>query len=467
MNIRSRSALAQTRRDFVKGLTLGAGATLLSPLLTQIAAHAAGDSSAIRKRVVFVMEGNGLSPFQVQPLSIPRAKHSHGHNNAEKLEDLALAGHELPEAIAPLKPLQDRMTIIQGMSGRICGGGHSNNFGALGCYSAKAGPAGETVDLALARALPAIYPQIGLGISDRPEHSVIYNTSAAGPEQPVPTRCRPDLAYEELFGSAAEGAARQTFVQKSNLLDFMADDVRRVTHQLGGEERAKLQQYLGAYESLRERQSRLNEISGVLRKNGPVVSDKFKSEVEADRLDAMFDLGAAALVCGLTNVLTIASGCGDPFFSVRWKGLGIPLDKHSIGHGKGLDTRTAEQLTTTIRRFHMEQIVRLADKLKAVPEGNGTMLDNTIMIYLSDAAEAHHSRCWDWPMLVIGDLGGRLKTRGRFLCFPKYGAPGHKTTANFYLTLMEAAGAPRKSFGQADPGLRDIDTSGPISELLA
>lgn len=110
--------------------------------------------------------------------------------------------------------------------------------------------------------------------------------------------------------------------------------------------------------------------------------------------------------------------------------------------------------------------MRLAEKLKAVPEGDGTMLDNTVIVYLSDAAEGHHSRCWDWPMLVIGDLGGRLNTRGRFVCFPKYGAAGHKTTANFFLTLLEAAGASRKSFGVADPALKDINPTGPISELL-
>lgn len=455
-----------TRRSAIKGLTLGAGATLLSPVLSQLTAHAAGAASVAKKRFVFVMEGNGLNPLQVQPTMIPRAKHPYGHTNNDVLEDIALAGHELPEAIAPLKPLQDQLTILQGMSGRICGGGHSNNFGALGCYSSKAGVFGETIDIALARAVPGIFPQIGLGISDRPEHTVIYNTSAVGPDQPAPTRCRPDLAYEELFGSVAEGAAKEKFQQRGNLLDFMADDVRRVSQRLAGEEREKLGHYLNAFESLSNRQSRLNEIGKTLREHGPVVSDKFKSEVEADRLDAMFDIGAAALICGLTNVLTLSSGCGDPYFSVRWKGLGIPLDKHSIGHGKGIDTRTAEQLTTTIRRFHMELIVRLTEKLRAVPEGDGTMLDNTVIVYLSDAAEGHHSRCWDWPMLVIGDLGGRLKTRGRFVGFPKYAATGHKTTANFFLTLLEAAGAPRKSFGIADPALKDINPTGPISELL-
>ena len=180
-----------TRRSLMKGLTLGASGTLLGPVLAQLSAQAEGTVAAGKpKRFVFVIEGNGLNPMQIQPTTIPRAKHPYGQTNNETLEDLSLTGHELPEAIAPLKPLQDRLTIVQGLSGRICGGGHSNNFGALGCYSAKAGVAGETIDIALGRAVPGIFSQIGLGISDRPEHTVIYNTSACGPDQPAPTRDR-------------------------------------------------------------------------------------------------------------------------------------------------------------------------------------------------------------------------------------------------------------------------------------
>lgn len=451
-----------SRRAVFRGVTLGAGSVLLPPVLRQL--EAGGNQPM---RFVFVVEGNGFDPMQAQPVSIPRKKDAQNHTANDTLEDIPLADHQLSEALAPLEPLKDRLTIIEGLSGRICGGGHSNNYGALGAFPSKAGVMAETIDLALGRAVPAIFPQIGLGISDRPEHTVIYNISALGPDKPAPVRCRPDLAYNELFGAAAEGAAREKFTQRGHLLDFMADDVRRVSRQLNSAEKEKLDSYLGAYDGLRDRQSRLNEIGGRLRKQGPVVNDKFRSEVEADRLDAMFDIGAASLICGLTNVLTIASGCGEPYFSVRWHGLGIPLDKHSIGHGKGLDQRTAEQLTTEIRRFHMGQIARLAQKLQSVPEGDGTMLDNTAIIYLSDGAEAHHSRCWDWPMLVIGDLGGRLKTRGRFICYPKYAANGHKTTSNFFLTLLEAAGTPRDTFGMPDAALKDIDTRGPLAELLA
>lgn len=119
-----------------------------------------------------------------------------------------------------------------------------------------------------------------------------------------------------------------------------------------------------------------------------------------------------------------------------------------------------------IRRFHFELIARLMKKLQSVPEGDGTVLDNTVIVYLSDGAERHHSSCYEWPMVLIGNLGGRLRTNGRYLCWPKYGVKGHRTIANLYCTLLHAAGAPRDSFGDADLALKDFDQSGPLDELL-
>ena len=99
-------------------------------------------------------------------------------------------------------------------------------------------------------------------------------------------------------------------------------------------------------------------------------------------------------------------------------------------------------------------------------EGDGTMLDNTLILYLSDAAEGHHSRCWEWPFVMIGDLGGQLNAGGRFLCYPKYGNQGHRTIANLYTTLLHTVDAPINHFGLKDPGLADMDQDGPLSELL-
>jgi hypothetical protein len=460
--------MTANRRDFLKGVSLGAGSLVLAPVLGQIEAQAAGRAES-PKRFLFVLEGNGLPWQQIQPIGIERSGKNEARN---RLVEKSLEGHALPKALEPLTPWKDRVTVIQGLSGRVAGGGHSNNFGALGCYPGKGSPGdsgaprGETIDVALGKKLGGIFKQVGLGMTDRPEHSVIYNCSAWERGKPMPTQCRPDLAYASLFGSVAGGAAQQEFLAKNNVLDFLRDDIKRLESSLAGPEREKLNSHLAAYEAMRERQSRLNEIESTLRKQAPVVGDKYKSAVETDRLDAQFDIAAATLIGGLTNVVTIASGAGDPYFSVRFGGLGINISKHEIGHGKSYNGMTWDAMSSTIRRFHFELIARLMKKLQAVPEGDGTMLDNTVIVYLSDAAEGHHSRCWEWPFVVVGNLGSKLKSN-HYIEYPYWGKKDHKTIGNLYATFLHAAGERRDRFGVADPMLKDLDLKGPLSELLA
>jgi hypothetical protein len=446
------------RRGWLQGVTLGAGSTVLGPTLANLQAHAAGVETK-RRRFVFVVEGNGVPPEQVQPTNIKRKKDAQGRNNAAGVETHAFTANDLPPALQPVAKYADRLTVIQGLSGRICGGGHSNNFGALGVYSGKKGPDGETIDCALGRALPSVFGHVGLGIIDKPEAGVVYNVSAYGKGKPAPTQCRPDLAYQALFGSVAGGTAKGQFDAQSNLLDFLAEDVRRVERELAGPEREKLQHYLNAFEGLRDRQVQLSKMDAVLKKHAPPMTDKFASAVETHRLEAHVDLAAASLAAGLTNVVTLASGCGDPYFSVRFHGLGISLDKHSIGHGGGLSGKTSNELSTAIRQFHFQLIARLADKLAALPEGSGTMLDHTTIVYLSDSAESHHSRCWDWPVVVLGGRGGKC------VVYPQYGKNGHRTIGNLYATFLHAAGKPLDHFGLLDPNLRDLDQRGILSEV--
>lgn len=457
------------RRDAIKGMSLSAGSLLLAPILARIGAQAAG-APVTARRFVFVVESNGVRPEQMAPSGVTRKSRSQGPlNGPAQLLDVSLKDRELPFSLEPVRAWKDRVTIVQGLSGRICGGGHSNNFGALGCFPTpreSTAITGETIDGALAKAVPGIFPHIGLGISKRLENSVIYNISAWDRNKGLPTMCKPDQAYAALFGSAAAGDAQKEFAAKNNLLDFLKDDVKRVESNLAGEEREQLGAYLETFETLRNRQSRLNEIKHTLREKGPVVSDKYRSAVETDRLDAMFDIGACALVCGLTNVLTISSAAGIRDFDITFKGLGLNIDKHSIGHGKGYQGKAWDELYNIIRRYHFDLIAGLMKKLEKVKEGDGTMLDNTVILYLSDGAEGHHSRCWEWPMVVLGNVDKKLNT-GRYLDYPGYGHKGHRTTANLYVTLLQLAGSNRESFGVADPTLKDLDQTGPLTELLA
>ena len=461
------------RRDTLKTLGLSAGATFLHPILSRLEAQAAG-KPITAKRFVFVVESNGVRPEQLAPSGITRkSREQRALNGPAELVDVSLTDRDLPFSLEPIKAWKDKVTIVQGLSGRVCGGGHSNNFGALGAFGAGRGVGGEsmaildeTIDGALAKHLGGIFPHLGLGISKRLENNVVYSISAWGPNRALPIMVNPANAYGTLFGSVAEGVASQEFAARNNILDFLKDDVKTATARLAGPERDQFGAYLETFETLRDRQSRLNEIKHTLRAQGPVVSDKYKSPVETDRLDAQFDLAAAALICGLTNVLTLSSAAGLGDFDITFKGLGLNIDKHSIGHGGTYDGKKWDELYNIIRRYHFDLIAGLCKKLEGVKEGNGTMLDNTVIVYLSDGAEAHHSRCWEWPMVVIGNLGGKLRSN-RYIDYPGYAQKGHRTTANMYLTLLHLAGAARDKFGTSDPNLKDIDTHGPLAELLA
>ena len=466
-----------TRRDVLKGVSLGAGGVLLGPIVQRLQAEAAG--AELPKRFLFVVEGNGLPWSHIQPKGIKRSgivsgTYTNRKGNGERdFRDLPLADLELAEALQPVNDFKDRVTILQGLSGKMNSGGHSNDFGALGACNAQGGvgnngaPANATIDYELGRRISSVYPQIGVGIAGKPELGLIYNCSAAGKNKPVPTQCRPDLAFENLFGSIAEGNGRKQFDTRKNLLDHVTKDIKRAEGSLAGPEREKLQSYLHAFESMRERHAKLVTMEAALKANAPAVTDKYTSKVETDRLDAQFDIATASLVSGLTNVATIASGAGNQYFGITFSGLGIGIGKHGIGHGGSYNGMTWDVMATKIRNFHFDLIARAIRKLQSVPEGDGTMFDNTLIVYLSDAAEGHHSRCWEWPMVLIGNLGGKLKS-GRYLEWPGHGADGHRHIGNLYTAFLNAVGDNRETFGQIDPLLgKDVDQRGPCEELLA
>lgn len=455
-----------SRRSMLKGITLGAGAALLSPILAQLAAHAAGDDKqALRKRVVFVVQSNGLNPSHLVPVGVKRR--SDGRNERptnDKLEELALNDKELHSALEPLSPFKDRLALLQGISGRIAISDHSANHGALGAYGANRGAMMQTIDSAISDALPGTFSHVALGLNggDGPMN---YRVSASGPGKEVPIICSPDLAFTSLFGSVAEGSGKAAFDRRTNLLDFMADDVRRSRAELRGDERQKFDRYLEAFENLHNRQRELVAKTEELKKVIPKLGEKATTSISSLILEAQFEIAGAALVAGLTNVVTLASGGGGQQFG-KFPEFNIP-DLHGIGHGNAYGRESSEDCFVELRRFHTKLIAGLVAKLQSTPEGSGTMLDNTLLVYLSDSGEGHHPSLYEWPVVLIGNLGGKIKSEGRYLQFPSYGTTNHRTMANLYCTFLHAVGRPRDTFGVPDPGLREIDQTGVISELLS
>ena len=452
------------RRSVLKGVTLGAGAVVLQPFLNAMAAEAKG--VAPPPRIIFVFESNGLGSTSIQPNGVEVPKGGNG-----KLIDLAMKDLTLPEPISPLAPFKDRMTIIQNLSCVQASPNHGAGYGALGCYNARHNqangtfidPMAQTVDHALAGSLPGIVPVVGLGVHANLGAVFANTVSVVSPKRPLPIVCQPDLAFASLFGSVAEGNAGKAFQARNKLLDWCRSDIKRVQSELPAMDREKLDIYLETFEQMRSRQDKVAEIKDRLKANLPAL-DKFNSKRMTDRFEAQCAIAVAGLASRLTNVAVIDASCG-PHGYKTWTELGVTVDGHAIGHNPGSPDNV--KFATAIRRFHAERVADLAKRLDAIPEGNGTVLDSTLIVYMSDSAEAHHGQGKQWPMVLVGNLGGRLKTNGRFLQYPGYQSAGHRTLGSFYLSLLNAVGDKRKTFGDSDAGLKDIDTAGPLAEILA
>ena len=120
-----------------------------------------------------------------------------------------------------------------------------------------------------------------------------------------------------------------------------------------------------------------------------------------------------------------------------------------------------------IEKLHVKQIANMAQKFDSIPEGTGTMLDNTMIVYMSCSSGDHHCGGYDWPFVLLGGMGKKLKA-GRYIEYPKYGDKGHRTVGSLYLSLMHAAGMRTPdTFGQLDSSLKHLDLTGPLRELMA
>lgn len=484
------SPINLTRRRVIKGLSLAALSPLLKPFLGQVRAQTEGISpvgatgtSALPRRFLFVVKSSGLTPAELVPKYLAPKIVKPGEEKgwpdeleqSDTLLDLPLKDRELPNSLEPLAPFKDHLTILQGLSGKMCRGGHSAWYGALGCYyTGNEGNPGRaasaTVDGALARALPAIFPHIGLTLGGKVltgvKDSVVYpGISALDADRPLPYQANPEMAYQDLFGITETGDdARARQGLKSMLLDHMVGDVKRLQGALGGADREKLDHYLAAFEDLRDRRRQLKGLEAKIRQDAPKVTDKYSSRIETDRLESHFDIAAASLISGISNVVTVRADT----LEVTYRGLGISKHVHGLGHSESVDGMTPVEARSRIRKFHLEQIGRVAAKLKAVPEGDGTMLDNTLILYLSDAAEKHHGSCIEWPFILLGGLNRHSGSNkgGRYLQYPGYGKNGHRTIGNLYNTLMHLAGKPQDKFGRLDVNLDAALQHGPLPELI-
>jgi hypothetical protein len=430
------------RRNVLKGL---AAAAVAGPMLPGVAQAAKKGSP---KRVIFFMQNQGFDPAT----AIPAGMKASG----------SLAKVKLPEPIEALEPYKERLHIINGLHGVHTSPSHSAFFGALGGYRGSDGvpPSGPTIDYTLSKALPeTLLPHLCIGmdsLENMKAKPTVANLSASGAGQPIFMHSNPNHLYQMLYGGISQGTIRKRHEAQSSMFDRIEQLAAAKGGALPDADKQRYGQYVQGFGDINGLRERLGKVSSHLRRFAPTVDDAYANpEFETDWHDRLLDLGISALKSGITSVLTIGSGRGEIFGS--WKGVGVEQQGHNLGHMKQPDN----PIWIKIRQYNSRMLVKLMQELESVPEGSGTMMDNTLIVYTSNNADYQHTSGKNWPVILLGNYDGAFKTG----CFTQL--DGKRPINALYASILRASGVECDRFNMSEQLAAKFDSgTGPLKEIL-
>ena len=436
-----------SRRQSLQTIAAGLGAVVGSSLFPELS-RAASPLSGGPKRVIFFMQNQGFDPATCIPASMTTSG--------------SLAQAKLPEPIRALEPFKERLHIINGLHGRHTSPAHSAFFGALGGYRGSDGvpPSASTIDYELSKVLPeTLLPHLCIGMDSMENMTTkptVANLSASGAGQPIFMHSNPNHLYQLLYGGISRGEIRQQHEARSSLFDRIEQLASVKGHSLPSGSKRRYGQFVQGFNEINGLRERLNSVSDHLQNVAPEVDDRYRNpEFETDWHDTLLDLGISALKSGITSVLTVGSGRGEIFGS--WKGLGVEQQGHNLGHMDQPDN----PIWIKIRQYNSRMLVKLMEELEKVPEGSGSMMDNTLIVYTSNNADKQHTNGATWPVMLLGNCNGAFKT-GRFTQLD-----GTRPINALYTTILRAAGVNCERFNMSEKLAKKFDSgSGPLKELL-
>jgi len=432
------------RRKMLQGMAAAAVAAPLFPNLAQAASN-----KGKPKRIVFFLQNQGFDPAT----AIPEDLKSSG----------SLAKAKLPEPIEALEPYKERLHIINGLHGTHTSPSHSAFFGALGGYRGSDGvpPSGPTIDYTLSKVLPeTLLPHLCIGmdsLENMKAKPTVANLSASGAGQPIFMHSNPNLLYQMLYGGISQGTIRKRHEAQSSMFDRIEQLAAAKGGSLPGTEKQRYGQYVQGFNDINGLRERLGKVSSHLRRFAPEVDEGYANpEFETDWHDRLLDLGVSALKSGITSVLTIGSGRGEIFGS--WKGVGVEQQGHNLGHMK----QPNNPIWIKIRQYNSRMLAKLIQELESVPEGSGTMMDNTLIVYTSNNADYQHTSGKNWPVMLLGNYDGAFKTG----CFTQL--DGKRPLNALYTSILRASGVEVDRYNMSEKMAAKFDSgTGPIKEILS
>ncbi|AGA30072.1 DUF1552 domain-containing protein [Singulisphaera acidiphila] len=441
-----------SRRTVLRGLGTVVSLPFLEAMRPQLLANAAAAAgqAASPRRLAFIYVPNGAIMDDWTPTSEG-------------------AGFELPAILQPLAPYRDEMLVLSELT---CDKARPNGDGAgdharassaflTGCQARKTAGAnfrsGISADQVVATRLGdrtrlsslelGIERYRGTGNCDSGyscvyEHTMSWRSSTS----PLPNEVDPRLVFERLFSDQSNDPGRLKRNRlRASVLDAVIADARGLEGRLGGADRQKLDQYLTCVRELELRIARAESLPPIQPPAGAVRPESVPADL-AEHFHLMCDLMVLAFQTDVTRVATCMFGREGS--ELRYKMVGVSEGHHELTHHRG-DPDKIDKVRS-INTFHIQQFAYLIGKLKSIPEGEGTLLDNCMIAYGSGNSDGNRHTHDNLPILVAGKGGGSLKT-GRHIRFPK-----ETPVNNLWLSLLDRMGARLEQLGDSTGHLEGL-----------
>ncbi len=437
---------AVPRRTFLRGMGASVALPLLDAMVPSMTALARTPADPVR-RLGFVYMPMGCDLPRWTPAADGTLK-------------------ELSPTLQSLAPVMDQLTVITNLELKNAYPGTHATSNAAFLSAAKAKwtestdyHLGTTVDQVAARQighqtlLPSLELSMDLlqtvGQCDN-GYACVYqnNLSWSSPTTPLPAEAHPRIVFERLFGDGGSADDRRAALRrKASLLDSVREDIARLQRTLGSEDRTRVGQYL---DTVREVERRIQKAEAATADSALPDLDRPVGVPAsyADHARLMFDLQVLALQGDVTRVVTFQ--LARETSNRTYTEIGVPDPHHPLTHHGNDPDKIARM--AKINAFHVSLFASFLEKLKATPDGDGSLLDHVLYLYGSGMGNPNVHDHVNLPILVAGGAAGRVKGARHI----KYAEP--TPLANLHLTLLERVGVRLDAFA---------DSQGKVDELLS
>ena len=434
------------RRTFLRGM----GATLALPLLdSMIPARTLLAQTAAKPlaRLGFVYVPHGAIMDKWTPASVG-------------------AGFEYTPILKPLEPFRDYVNVVSGLGHKAADTTAVHSLSPTTWLSgvrpkATQGVdafAGVTADQIAAQSIGQDNPlpsmelatedHSGLiGSCDRDYGCIYMNTlSWRTPETPLPMEINPRKVFERMFGQGGSPSERLARIQEDrSILDAITKEAAALQLQLGPSDRQTMNQYLENVREIERRIQRAEKSQGEADLQLPARPAGVPFDFE-EHVALMYELMALSYQANITRVITFM--VSREVSNRTYTQVGVTDGHHAISHHQNRAEKMAKNVL--IQTFNVNQFKGFLEKLKQLPDGDGSLLDHTLLLYGSNMSNSNAHDHYPLPNLVVGGAAGKMKG-GRHL---KYA--DHTPMTNLLVTMLDKVGVKQESLGDSTGTLENL-----------